>query len=478
MNNPFRSMAVERVPSFHHEHQSYRWWVLGNVLITTFMAVLESTVVNTALPSMQNSFGTSLDIIEWVLTAFNLVFAVVLPLSGWLADKIGYKRTFFLSLMLFTLGSFACSFAWNEEVLIFFRVIQGIGGGMIQPVGMAIVTREFPPQQRGMAMGFYGIAAAASISIGPSLGGYLTDTFGWSSVFLINVPFGILGMVATVLIQREYKKADVGPFDFWGFSAIAVFLVSLLLALADGNAGWNNGGWTSPFILTCFTIAAVSLLCFFVIELTTEHPIIDLKLFTEWNFGMSSLMLFMIGILLMGSTFVMPLYLQGTLGYTALQSGLLFLPLGLIQGIASPITGILSDKIGPKIPATVGVLVLVVSFGLNTLMTSEPPFWLLMLPICLRGVGFGLLFISLQSVSITSLPREKMAQGSGMIALTRQIGASFGVAVFGSILTQRNTFHTAMLGEGVDSSSEAFRTVTGQLQNTIFGDGGQSSGAA
>ncbi|NNM66373.1 MAG: DHA2 family efflux MFS transporter permease subunit, partial [Spirochaetales bacterium] len=337
MSNPFRHKAVSKIASFHHEHPSYRWWVLGNVLISTFMAVIESTVVNTAIPKMQAAFGTSLDIIEWVLTAFNLTFAVILPLSGWLADKIGYKRIFFLALALFTTGSFLCSLAWNETILIVFRVIQAAGGGMLQPVGMAIVLREFPPKQRGLALGFYGIAAAASISIGPSLGGFLADTFGWQSIFLINVPFGTLAMIATVLIQREYKNPKVGAFDFWGFITSAIFLVSLLLALADGNAGWNTGGWTSPFIITCFGIAAVSLAIFLLVEFRVEHPMMNLRLLGERNFGLSNLLIFFIGLVLMGSAFLFPVYLQGSLGYTAFQAGLIFLPMGFLQGFISPI---------------------------------------------------------------------------------------------------------------------------------------------
>lgn len=478
MANLLRQAAIRRLPSLHHEHPTYRWWVLATVLITTFMAVLEATVVNTALPSMQNAFGTSLDIIQWVLTAFTLVSAVVLPLSGWLADKVGYKRTFILSLILFTVGSGLCSLAWNESVLIFFRIVQAIGAGMIQPVGMAMVTREFPPNQRGMAMGFYGIAAAASISVGPSLGGFLTDTFGWASVFLINVPFGALGIIASYLIQKEYKNPNVGKFDTWGFTAVAIFLVSLLLALGDGNAGWNTGGWTSPFIITCFGISFVAFVIFLYIELTIDKPIVDLRLLLERNFGLSNLLLFVIGFVLMGSTFLFPVYLQGNLGYTALQSGLMFLPLGIVQAAISPVTGILADKTSPKIPSILGVLVLMVSFYMNTFLSANPPYWLLMVPIILRGVGFGLLFIALQSVSVNSLPRDKIAQGSGLIALTRQIGASFGVAVFGAILNYRGSFHNAVAGEAMDSTSEMFRSTVTGLKYALMSDGGQTASTA
>ncbi len=467
MAHSLRHKAIGKVPAFHHEHPSYRWWVLGNVLISTFMAVIESTVVNTALPKMQASFGTSLDIIEWVLTAFNLTFAVVLPLSGWLADKVGYKRIFFLALALFTTGSFLCSLAWNESILIVFRVIQSAGGGMLQPVGMAIVLREFPPKERGTALGFYGIAAAASLSIGPSLGGLLTDNFGWQSIFLINVPFGILAMMATVLIQREYRNPKVGDFDLWGFVTSAIFLISFLLGLADGNAGWNTGGWTSPFIITCFGVSAISLALFLLIEYRVEHPMLNLRLLGEWNFGLSNLLIFLIGMVLMGSSFLFPVYLQGSLGYTAFQAGLIFLPLGLIQGVISPITGIMSSKINPKIPALIGISSVAVSFLFNTLLSYNPPEWVIMLPIVLRGLGFGMLFITIQAVSVSTLPHDKIAQGSSMIALSRQIGAAFGVAVVGTITNTRQIFHQAIIGEGMNAWSPAFRSTVGPLASAI-----------
>ncbi len=467
MAHSLRHKAIGKVPAFHHEHPSYRWWVLGNVLISTFMAVIESTVVNTALPKMQASFGTSLDIIEWVLTAFNLTFAVVLPLSGWLADKIGYKRIFFLALALFTTGSFLCSLAWNEGILIVFRVIQSAGGGMLQPVGMAIVLREFPPKERGTALGFYGIAAAASLSIGPSLGGLLTDNFGWQSIFLINVPFGILAMLATVLIQREYRNPKVGDFDFWGFLTSAIFLISFLLGLADGNAAWNTGGWTSPFIITCFGISAISLVLFLLVEYRVEHPMLNLRLLAERNFGLSNLLIFLIGMVLMGSSFLFPVYLQGSLGYTALQAGMIFLPLGLIQGIISPITGMMSTKINPKIPALLGITSVAISFLFNTLLSFNPPEWVIMLPIVLRGLGFGMLFITIQAVSVSTLAHDKIAQGSSMIALSRQIGAAFGVAVVGTITNTRQIFHQAIIGENMNAWSPAFRSAVGPLASAI-----------
>ncbi|MDE3059280.1 MAG: DHA2 family efflux MFS transporter permease subunit, partial [Bacteroidota bacterium] len=352
-SHKLKSGFVGRVPSLHHEHASYKWWVLLNVMIGTFMAVLDATIVNVALPKIMAAFGADIDKVEWVLTAYLLVFAVMLPTSGWVADHFGYKRTYFVSLFLFTLGSFLCGLAWDENVLIVFRIIQGAGAGFMMPVGMAIVTREFPTEQRGVALGFWSIAAAASVSLGPLIGGYLVDNISWHAIFDVNVPVGLVAMFATLVIQREYKTEHVRSFDFVGFISASVFLSTLLLALSDGNASWNTGGWTSPFIITNFILSAISLIVFFVTELSIEHPLIELSLLKNFNFGVTNAILFVFGLGMFGSTFLLPLYLQNSLGYTALQAGAVFLPVGILQALMSPVAGIVSDKVNPKIPAVI-----------------------------------------------------------------------------------------------------------------------------
>ncbi len=314
-----RESAIGQFASLHHEHESYRWWVLANVMIGTFMAVLDATIVNVALPKIMAAFGVSVDKVEWILTAYLLVFAVMLPTSGWVADHFGYKRTYFVALFLFTFGSFLCGVAWDENVLILFRIIQGMGAGFLMPVGMAIVTREFPVEKRGVALGFWSIAAAASVSLGPLIGGYLIDNFSWHMIFDVNVPVGLLGMFATFVIQREYRTEHARSFDLIGFISGSTFLTCLLLALADGNAAWNTGGWTSPFILTCFVLSAIGLVVFLIVELNIEHPLIELALLKDFNFGVTNVILFIFGLGMFGSTFLLPLYLQNSLGYTAYQ---------------------------------------------------------------------------------------------------------------------------------------------------------------
>ncbi|MCX6138885.1 MAG: DHA2 family efflux MFS transporter permease subunit [Ignavibacteriales bacterium] len=474
--SPFKSLrghVHSRVTSLHHEHESYRWWVLVNVMIGTFMAVLDSTIVNVALPKIMATFGVDMDKVEWVITAYMLVFAVMLPTSGWIADHFGYKRTYFWALFVFTLGSLLCGLAWNENMLILFRVIQGAGAGCMMPVGMAIVTREFPPKQRGLALGFWGIAAAASVSLGPLAGGYLVDNISWHAIFDVNVPVGLVAMAATYVIQREYRAERTRSFDVVGFVSVSVFLSFLLLALADGNASWNTGGWTSPMILSFFTIAIVALCVFLFRELTIEHPLIELRLLKDFNFAVTNAILFLFGLGMFGSTFLLPLYLQNSLGYTALQAGAVFLPVGILQAFLSPIAGIMSDKLNPKIPAAIGIALLGISLGMNGSISLFSMHSQIMLPLYIRGIAMGMLFTPLSTLALSDIPKRKMAQASGMFNVIRQVGGSFGVAIFGTLVSRRVVYHTAMFSQAVDQTAPALKQMSFMLrqfaQQTVGG---------
>ena len=463
-DNQFRSRALQQFSSLHHEHPSYQWWVLANVMIGTFMAVLDATIVNVALPKIMAAFGIGVDKVEWVLTAYLLVFAVMLPTSGWVADHFGYKRTYMSALLLFTLGSFLCGIAWDENALIIFRIVQGAGAGFMMPVGMAIVTREFPPHRRGIALGFWSIAAAASVSLGPLVGGYLIDHFSWHMIFDVNVPVGLMGVFATYVIQREYKTEHVRSFDFGGFISMTVFLTSLLLALSNGNSAWNTGGWSSPFIVGCFAVAAIGLIAFLVTESLVEHPIIDLSLLKNFNFGMTNIVLFIFGLGMFGSTFLLPLYLQNSLGYTAFQAGLVFLPTGILQGLVSPLAGVLSDRGHAKIPAIIGIVMLALSLYLNYFLSIYSEHAQIMIPLYIRGVAMGLVFTPLSSLALSEIPRHKMAQASGLFNVIRQVGGSFGVALLGAMLSRRMIFHLAAFGQAADQYSAPFKDAVARTQ--------------
>jgi DHA2 family multidrug resistance protein len=428
-------------------------------MLGTFMAVLDSTIVNVGLPKIMASFGVGIDKIEWVITAYMLAMAVMLPTSGWLADKFGYKRLYFMGLLMFTAGSMLCGMSNDENTLIFSRIIQGLGAGTIQPLGMAIITREFPPQQRGMALGFWAIAAAASVSFGPLIGGYLVDNFSWQLIFDVNIPFGIAAMVFTIVIQKEYINPRVGKFDLIGFTSVVIFLPVLLYALSEGSAASNSAGWHAPYILICFAISIVALAVFITRELTTRNPLIDLRLLGNYNFGMGNLVMLIFSMGMFGSTFLLPLYLQNSMGYTAVQAGSVFLPVGIIQGFMSPVAGKVSDKFSPKAPMILGVIILGFSFILNSKLSylSEHPF--VMTSLYLRGFAMGIIFTPLSTLSLLTMPREKMAQASGISNTVRQLGGSLGVAIFTTMLTTRINFHTQMFGAAIQSGTQEFKNV-------------------
>ncbi len=448
-----------RDSAFHPQHDRYKWIVLVNIMFGTFMAVLDATIVNVGLPKIMASFGVGINKIEWVITAYMLAMAVMLPTSGWLADKFGYKRMYFLGLLLFTTGSLFCGMSNNENVLILSRIIQGLGAGTIQPLGMAIITREFPPNQRGVALGFWAIAAAASVSFGPLIGGYLIDNFYWQLIFDVNVPIGIAAMIFTVIIQKEYINPRSGNFDLIGFLSIIISLPLLLYALSEGTAVTNSAGWHAPYILGCFAVSGVLLILFITWELSTRNPLIDLRLLKDYNFGMANIVLTIFSVGMFGSTFLLPLYLQNSMGYTALQAGAVFLPVGVIQGSMSPIAGKVSDKFGAKIPIILGVILLSISFLINSKLSWLSEHSFIMSSLYLRGFAMGIIFSPLSSMSLLTIPREKMAQASGITNTIRQLGGSFGVAMFTTILTSRINFHMQTYGAAIQSGSQEFMNV-------------------
>ncbi len=463
---------------YHPKSKFYKWFVLANVMLGTFMAVLDSTIVNVSLPKIMSSFGVGLSTIQWVITAYMLAMAVMLPTSGWLADKFGYKRVYFWGLFLFTFGSFLCGMSNDENTLIMSRIIQGLGAGMIQPLGMAIIIREFPYNQRGLALGFWSIASAASVSFGPLIGGYLVDNFSWQLIFDVNVPVGILALFFTVVIQREFVSPNARKFDYIGFISVIIFLPVLLFALSEGNAATNSAGWSAPYILACFAISGVALAVFLTHELTTKNPLLDLRLLVNRNFGMSNLLMLVFSIGMFGSTFLLPLYLQNSLGYTALQSGAVFLPVGIIQGVMAPLSGIFSDKLNPRIPILAGVGLLVFSFYLNSNLSFLSEHSFIMTTLYLRGFGMGMIFTPLSSFSLSTIAHDKMAQAASITNTVRQIGGSLGVALLSTLLTSRVNFHAQMYGGAVQAGSQAFQSATRNMAYYIQQHGGGSFATA
>jgi len=427
----------------------YKWLVVVAVMSGAFLVVLDTTVVNVALPKIMAAFGVNVDKIEWIVTAYMIAMAIMMPSVGWLSARIGNKTLFMASLIIFTAASCLSGAAWNVDVLIIFRIFQGIGAGALMPIAMVIIFEAFPPEERGLAMGVYGIGATFGPAIGPTLGGYLTDQFSWHLIFYINIPIGLIGIVLAAIILSPDKHKKQMDFDILGFFTMAVFLGSLLAALSQGQ----REGWTSFYILTLFTVAILGLASFLWAERVAKEPFIDLSVYKTFAHTMATLVFIIQGFGLYGSTFLIPLYFESMLDYTALQAGLLMLPMAVVVAVILPLAGRMADRIDGRIPITIGVLFSALSLywlSFVDLRTSQTTAYLMLI---VRGLGIGFIFPPLMNLALKCLPPEKTAVGSGLMNVSRQIGGAFGVAIIGVLLDRREVFHHSLFAQAQNLNS-------------------------
>ena len=428
-----------------HIRQSsgYKWWILGMIMLGTFMAVLDVTVVNVGLPAIMSAFGIGISSAEWVITAYMITMTIMLPSAGWFADRFGNKRVYMLGLALFTLGSWLCGKASSDPFLIGARALQGVGSGIIQALGLAIVTREFKPAERGLALGLWSMAAAASISFGPLLGGYLVDAYSWHKIFDVNVPVGVLAVLLAAFVQKEWKNQTRSPFDWQGFAAIVLFMPLAIYALARGNSPSNPGGWSAPEVIGCFIVAGAALAWFIVAELRNPAPLLQIRLLAERNFGISMAVLTLFAIGMLGGTYLLPLYMQRGLGYTALAAGSMFLPVGVIQGVLSAVSGYLTRYVRPLLLSAAGILIMALSFWLASRFTLHTTHGHILFILYLRGFGMGLTFAPLNLFSLKNLTQQDMAAAAGISNSIKQLAGSIGIALLTVIFSARTSYHAA-----------------------------------
>lgn len=432
-------------------------------MLGTFMVVLDTTVVNTALTSIMGDLGSSINRVEWILTGYMLSMAAILPVTGWLTDRIGIKNLFMIAIGIFTFGSFMCGNSDTIEELIFWRILQGLGSGIVIPAGMVIVTNIFPLQQRGMALGFWAVASAASVSFGPMIGGYLVDNLNWNYIFYLNVPIGIFCILFSYAIQAKVTQFVRRRFDYLGFILSILFLPVFLYGLSQVTSGTNTKGWSDPLVLACMWISTVSFVSFLYVEYRTTSPLINLHIFKDHNFSFANIVVFVFGIGMFGSAFITPLYVQESLGYTAYQTGLLFLPVGILQAITSPLSGILSKRLDPRIVITIGLIILASSFYMNGYLSSETSHGYILFTLCLRGAGMGLLYPPLVTMSLYSIPPRIISEASSVTNILRQVGGSFGVALFSHLITQREAMHFIHYSESINYTQPVYQNTIDRL---------------
>lgn len=442
-------------------NDQYKWRVLFVAMIGMLMAALDGSIVNVSIPAMMANLSVGTHDIEWVSTAYMLAFAAFMPLTAWLGSKIGNKWLYIGAMGVFTLGSVMCGLAWSLPVLIFSRVFQALGAGAVTPTGMAMIGEVFAPSERGKAMGIGGIGVIAGPAIGPTLGGILTRYYGWRSIFMVNLPIGIAGIwLAFHLLKADAaKKVSPRRFDFGGFVFFTLFIVAFLIGLAQGE----YKGWHSTYIYTCWILSAVGLWGFLLIQSLIEDGVIDLSLLKYPAYTISLLITFVRSIALFGGTFLLPLFLQQIQGYDEIICGLILLPGSLVIALVMPISGILSDKIGPRFLVIAGLFLLALSMfqyrTLEMVWSREAIIWVTIL----RGIGFGFLMAPINAVAMNAVPPEKVKMASSTLSIAQQIGGSVGITLLTTTLDHRRVFHLNAIGSDLDLKSALCAKTAGQL---------------
>ncbi len=431
----------------------YKWVVTSVVVFGVFMSILDQTIVNIAIPRLQTAFGADIHSVQWVLTAYILTLGITTPTSGFLADKFGTKRVYMLSLSAFTIGSALCGLAWSLPVLIFFRILQAAGGAALFPLSITMLFREFPPQERGVATGIFGIPALLAPAIGPTLGGYLVTYVSWQSIFYVNVPIGIVAVFLVSLLIREYPTQDNLRFDFLGFFFVAVGLGMLLYGLSAAS----TDGWDSTTVIGTTSAGVVALIIFTVVELLLvnrgDQPLLDVRLFGNRPFLTSSIASIFVFVSLYGGIFLLPIYLQSVRGQSAFQAGVTLLPQALASMLGVVVGGRLVDRIGVRAVIIPGLLILSIGTWQLSFITANSPSWWLQLVFIVRGLGLGLGIMPLTITALSEVSPRQLAQGSAINTVVRSGSGSLRIAVLATLVQTQATVHFAHLAERVTLTS-------------------------
>jgi EmrB/QacA subfamily drug resistance transporter len=414
--------------------ENRKWLTLGCVAFALFMVMLDNTVVNVALPSIQRDLGIGLSELQWTVNAYALTFAVLMLTGGKLADFLGRRRVFIAGLAIFTASSLACGLATSGEMLIAARTVQGVGAALMMPATLSIISATFPVHQRGLAIGIWAGVSAMALAIGPLVGGLLTEHIDWSWIFFINVPIGVLAIMAATLLIRESRDPSADQrLDLPGLLTSAIALFALTFALIEAN----DHGWTSPTILSLFAVAGVGLVAFVLLETHQRAPMLDLSLFRSGTFAGANIVALLVFLAMFGVFFFVSLYVQGILGYSAVQAGAMFLPMTVLIMFVAPVAGKLSDRLGSRWLIVTGMLFLVTHLLLLSTLDVDSTFWNILPALILGGFGMGLTMTPATAAAIGSVPVAKAGIGSGVLNTFRQVGGALGIAVMGAIVASQ-----------------------------------------
>jgi EmrB/QacA subfamily drug resistance transporter len=410
----------------------YKWLVAVAFVAGMFMDILDTTIVNVALPTLGQNFGVGDATFEWVVTGYLLSLAIWIPASGWIGDRFGTKKTFLFALIVFTTASALCGAAWSIESLIAFRLLQGVGGGMLTPVGTSMLFRAFPPNERARASAVLTVPTAIAPAVGPLLGGWLVDNASWRWIFYVNVPVGIAAFVFALLFLREHTEPAAGRFDFWGFLCSGAGLALVLYAVSEGP----TYGWTSPRVLISGGAGIVLLALLVAIELRRRDPLLHLRLFKDRMFRNGSLAMFTAFGVLFGVLFLLPLFLQQLRGLSAFDAGLTTFPQAIGMMLMVQVSGRLYPRVGPRRMLAIGLAGLCLTSALFVLVDLNTSLWFIRGIMFLRGVAMSFALVASQTATFSTIKSEETGRASALFNTNRQVAASVGVAVLTTVLAQ------------------------------------------
>jgi MFS transporter, DHA2 family, multidrug resistance protein len=441
--------------------ETHPWIIAFTVMLAIFMEVLDTSVANVALPHIAGNLSAGVDESTWVLTSYLVSNAIVLPLTGWFSSIFGRKRFYMTCVVIFTVSSLLCGLAPSLPLLVFFRILQGAGGGALQPISQAILLESFPKEKRGMAMAVFGMGVVLAPIIGPTLGGWITDSYSWRWIFLINIPVGVVLTFFLVfdppyLVRKSLREG--ARIDYIGIGLLSVGLGFLQVVLDKGE---REDWFGSNFIIGCAVVAAVGLLGAFLWELSQKDPAVDFHLLKERNFLIATMTMFMLGVVLYGSTALLPIFLQTLLGYTALLSGLVLSPGGILVVFLLPVVGKLLTHIQSRWLVVFGLAILSISLFHMATFNLEVDFRTAMTARIYQSAGMAFLFVPINVMAFYFIPKEKINNATGIINLARNIGGSVGIAGVVTMLARRAQFHQAVLVSHMTPLDTAYRTMLG-----------------
>ena len=455
------------------EHGYRRIIITITAILCALLEIVDTTIVNVALTDMKGSIGVSLTDIAWVVTAYAIANVIVVPMTSWLSQQFGRRNYFAASIIIFTVASFLCGYSTTLWEIILFRFIQGLGGGALLVTSQTIITESYPIEKRGVAQAIYGMGVIVGPTLGPPLGGYIIDNYSWPFIFYINVPLGILATILTLLYvksPRYAEKSKLNEVDFLGIILLAIAVGSLQYVLEHGQ---QDDWFENSTILTLSITSVLGFFFFIWRELTCEKPIVNLRVLKDSNLAIGTVLSFILGFGLYGSTFIIPIYTQSILGWTATDAGMLLVPSSLMTAFMMPfIARMLQRGVPPKYLVATGFLVFFIySFWAHNILTpdtgSEHFFW----PLVVRGVGLGLLFVPITTLSLSNLRNKQIGEGAAFTGMMRQLGGSFGIALITTFISRWTVNHRLALVSHLDSASLEVQNRVLALQQSFIAKG-------